>query len=110
MKTTLILATFLSTLGQLHAADDGITWLIHYDGKSLPAAPWTAIGNPDAKVEADGLRLVDGDKEFAHYRAPWKAGADDEIIVEATVKTGAIPDRSRRSPRNPYGHGAMAHR
>ena len=101
MKTTLILATFLSTLGQLHAADDGITWLIHYDGKSLPAAPWTAIGNPDAKVEADGLRLVDGDKEFAHYRAPWKAGADDEIIVEATVKTGAItgsqPKKSAKS-------------
>jgi hypothetical protein len=90
MKNTLILATLLTSLGQLHAASDGITWLLHYDGKSLPAAPWTAIGNPNAKLEADGLRLIDGDKEFAHYRAPWRPGADDEIIVEATVKVASV--------------------
>jgi hypothetical protein len=109
MKTTLILATLLIAHGQLHAADDAIHWLIQYDGKSLPAAPWTAIGNPDAKVEADGLRLVDGDKEFAHYRASWKAGADDEIIVEATVKTGAITGSQPKKPATslwPWRDGA----
>ncbi len=111
MKTTLILATFLSTLGQLHAADDAIHWLIQYDGKSLPSAPWTAIGNPNAKLKADGLRLIDGDKEFAHYRASWKAGADDEIIVEATVKTGAITGSQPKKPATslwPWRDGAPA--
>ena len=54
----LILTALLIPLGQLHADDDGITWLIEYDGKSLPAAPWTTMGKPIAKLEADGLWLT----------------------------------------------------
>jgi photosystem II stability/assembly factor-like uncharacterized protein len=85
-----MLAALLIPLGQLHADDEGITWLIEYDGKSLPAAPWTAMGKPIAKIEADGLRLSDTDGDFAHYRAPWKPGADDEIIVDVTVKVVGV--------------------
>jgi photosystem II stability/assembly factor-like uncharacterized protein len=88
--TILLLASLLLSFGPLHAADDGITWLIHYDGKALPTAPWTAIGKSNATLEPDGLRLIDADKEFAHYRAPWKAGGDDEIIVEATVRVASV--------------------
>jgi len=44
MKRPLALLTvfILAPQAALHAADAGITWLLHYDGKSLPSKPWTA--------------------------------------------------------------------
>ena len=63
-----------------------ITWQLQYDAKSLPAAPWSTVGTPKATIEAEGLRLTDDDKAFANFRATWKPGADEEIIVEAVVK------------------------
>lgn len=90
--------------------DAGITWLLNFDGKSAPAAPWVAIGQPKATVETDGLRLVDDDKEFAHYRAPWKGcDADEELIVEARVKAGAITGSQQKKPATslwPWRDGA----
>lgn len=75
----------------LHAADDdGITWLVAYDGKAVPGPAWTVTGNPKATLEADGLRLVDDSGDFGHYRATWKPGTDDEIVVEATVKVVSV--------------------
>ena len=86
------LLRILPVLGlcQFAAAADDITWLVNYDAKSLPSAPWTANGMPNATINADGLRLIDDGKEFANYRAAWKPGADDEIIVEATVKVVSV--------------------
>jgi hypothetical protein len=81
---------------RLHAED--ITWLVSYDGKALPDASWTITGAPNAKIETDGLRLIDDGKEFAHYRAAWKASPDDEIIVEATLKAGAITGSQPTKP------------
>ena len=88
MKNTLLLATLLTSLGQLHAASDGITWLLHYDGKSLPAAPWTAIGKPNAKLEDGALHLSDDAKdETAAFEAEWTGDLEGkEIVVEARVK------------------------
>lgn len=86
----LFLAALLTSLGQLYAAGEDIRWLLHYDGKALPAAPWVGVGKPNAKLEANGLRLIDADKDYAHYRAPWKPGADEEIIVEVTVKVDSV--------------------
>ena len=60
MKASLIL---LATLRLLHAADDGITWLVRYDGKSLPASPWAAIGKPNAKLAEGKLHLSDDSKD-----------------------------------------------
>jgi hypothetical protein len=60
---------FLALLGQLHA--DDINWLVNYDAKLLPSAPWSANGTPKATLEADGLRLTDDGKEFANFRAAW---------------------------------------
>lgn len=97
------LVTFLlvaETSVSIRAADD-VTWLVHYDGKSLPDAKWTAIGKPNAKVEAEGLHMVDDGAGFGSYRATWKAEPDQEIIVEARVKvngtTGAIKGKTTLS-------------
>ena len=94
----------------LHAdPDEGITWIVTYDGKSLPAAPWMAVGNPKATLEAEGLRLNDDGKEFANYRATWKAGAGDEIIVEAKIKAGTITGSQPKKPATslwPWRDGA----
>jgi photosystem II stability/assembly factor-like uncharacterized protein len=78
---------FLALLGQLHA--DDINWLVNYDAKLLPSAPWSANGTPKATLEADGLRLTDDGKEFANFRAAWNPGADDEIVVEVVAKVFA---------------------
>ncbi len=84
-----LFALFLMATGHVAAADD-ITWLVNYDAKGLPAEPWSASGQPNAKMEAGGLRLIDDGKECANYRAAWKPGEDDEIIVEATVKVTSV--------------------
>jgi hypothetical protein len=73
----------------LRAEEDEIHWLLVYDGKALPAAPWITTGTPTAAVESDGLRLSDDSAEFAHFQAPWKAGPGHEIVVEAVVKVSA---------------------
>jgi len=109
MKQTLIFAALLASLGQLHAVEEPITWLVEYDGKTLPNKTWTAVGKPNATIETDGLRLNDDGKEFAHYRAAWKAGADDEIIVEARVKAGVITGSQPKKPATslwPWRDGA----
>lgn len=76
------------------AVDDSeITWLVEFDGKTLPAGAWTAVGKPKATVERGGLRLIDDSPGFAHYRAPWKAQPGQEIVVEARLKVVSV-DRS----------------
>lgn len=103
----LLCTAFFVSVACLHA--DDITWLVNYDGKALPGAEWTAVGKPNAKLEAEGLRLIDDGKEFAHYRAAWKASPDDEIIVEATLKAGAITGSQPKKPATslwPWRDGA----
>lgn len=89
---------------QLRAADEeGIRWLVVYEGQSLPPTPaWTAHGKPDAAVAEGTLRLADMSREDSgFFRAGWRAEADTEIIVEATVRvgetTGAISKPGSRS-------------
>ncbi|WP_395740435.1 exo-alpha-sialidase [Prosthecobacter sp.] len=108
MKYILISCAAVMFSGPLGAAD-GITWLVQYDGKALPDSTWTTVGTVNAKVEAEGLRLVDDGKDFGHFRAPWKASPGDEIIVEATVKTGAITGSQAKKPATslwPWRDGA----
>ena len=82
-------------------SDAGVTWLLKYDGKALPAGPWIANRAPNATagapnatvhatVEPEGLRLVDSDAGFANYRAAFQTEPEDELIVEAIVKTAGI--------------------
>ncbi|MEN3942945.1 sialidase family protein [Prosthecobacter sp. SYSU 5D2] len=95
----------------LQAADDndGIEWLVQYDGKAVPEAPWRVIGQPKASLQEDGLLLTDDSAEFGYYRAPWKAAPGNEIIVEATVKAGAATGSQRNKPSTslwPWRDGA----
>lgn len=68
------------------AGEEGIDWLLTYDGKALPGADWTAVGSPKATVEPEGLRLVDDDAGFSYFQAPWQADPRQETVVEATVR------------------------
>jgi hypothetical protein len=83
--------------------DEGITWLVHYDGKAMPGAEWTVTGRPNATVQEGGLRILDDSKEaVGHYRATWKAGTDDEIIVEAKVRQNVMaPDPGEKRKPEP---------
>ena len=98
---TLLRILPLLGLCRLAAAADDINWLISYDAKSPPSAPWTANGTPKAALEAEGLHLTDDDAEFANYRAAWTPDAAEEIIVEAVVKvvstTGAVKGKTSAS-------------
>ncbi|MBI5397706.1 MAG: exo-alpha-sialidase [Verrucomicrobia bacterium] len=87
----LSLATLLACLAVRAADSDGITWLVQYDGKAPPAPPtWTARGNAKATVEGSALHLVDDSDQEGCFRAAWKAGPAQEIVVEACVKVGAL--------------------
>lgn len=70
------------------AGDDGVAWLVRYEAKSLPDAPWTSIGTPTARIENETLTLGDGSTEdAAYFEAPWSGDlAGCEIVVEARVK------------------------
>lgn len=105
----LITALLLTSLGQLHAADDGITWLLHYEGNTLPAAPWTTYGNPNAKLEDGALHLSDDSKDdMGAFEAEWKGDLDGkEIIVEARVKlVGMVGHRDSPTATWPQRDGA----
>ncbi len=93
MKIFTIAAALLFVLSfPLSAADDdGITWLVEYDGQSLPSdATWEKRGQLNAKITDGTLHLVDDAVEAGNYRASWKADPDQEIIVEVKVKMGAM--------------------
>ena len=89
MKRAIPLLTALVTfLGQLGAGEDGISWLVQYDGKSLPATPWATRGKPVAALGDDALNLKDDSKDdTAAFEAEWTGELEGkEIVVEARVK------------------------
>lgn len=45
---SLLLATFVG--GPVCAQDESIRWLVEYDGKTLPSAPWSPVGELKARV------------------------------------------------------------
>jgi photosystem II stability/assembly factor-like uncharacterized protein len=111
MRTLIFLIPALFTsFSSLQSADkDNITWLVQYDGKVLPEGSWNSLGKPDAKVEAEGLRLVDDSSEMGGYRAAWKPGTDEEIIVEATVKVVSVTGSQKKKTASslwPWRDGA----
>ena len=59
-------------------AQEDITWLIQYDGKSIPGPAWTALGNPVANLEDGSLRLTTAETENGSYRATWTPVPDAE--------------------------------
>lgn len=70
---TTVLLTSLTALPALHVADDAVTWIVHYDGATLPDSTWTAVGKPDPKLENGALHLVDDSTtDSGAYRAMCK--------------------------------------
>jgi len=81
----------MAAAASLFAADEDITWLVQYEGKALPAAPWVGTGELHAKIEDGALRLTDDGPGVGYYSAAWKAQPGQEIIVEAVVKVVSAP-------------------
>jgi hypothetical protein len=105
----LILSSLLLSFGQVMAADEPITWLVHYEAKSLPQEQgWKAVGELAAKAAlANGaLHLVD-DSATADgaFRAAWKPQPGTEIVVEATVRVESVAARKGRSAMWPAQQG-----
>ncbi len=91
ISVLVIACLFVFPSGSFASANDkGITWLVTYDGKDLPASEWKVLGDPNATINPEGLRLVDDSADMACFRAPWKWRSDQEIIVEAKVKVVSI--------------------
>ena len=70
--------------------DRDITWLVNYQGGSLPDSTWSAIGKVNTTTKGAALHLVDDSNQEGCFRAKWKAEPDQEIVVEARVKVGAV--------------------
>ena len=108
-KTRILCCLLLSSSFIVAADDPDVKWQVTYDGKSLPAATWSVVGTPGAKLEGGGLRVEDDGDGLGHYRAAWKAGEDDEIIVEAEVKVEATTGSQKKKPSTalwPWKDGA----
>jgi len=96
-----LLLTLLALVLPASADDQGITWLVNYDGKSEPGPDWTKVGSPKMSLTGEGLQLIDEGTDIGHFRTAWKAEPDKEIVVEATVKvlttTGSVKGKTTSS-------------
>jgi len=99
----LLSALFLAPLSALHAADSDIAWIIQCNGNSLPAAPWTALGKANAKLEGGALHLSDDSKnDMGAFEAEWTGDLDGkEIVVEARLKLVSMVGH-RNSPTSTW--------
>ncbi len=92
-----LFSSLLISFGQVKAADELITWLVHYEAKSLPQEQgWKAVGelSANAKLANGALHLVDDSaKADGAFRATWKPQPDTEIVVEATVRVESVAAR-----------------
>ena len=95
-RLLLILSAPLLSFSELRG-DEPITWLVHYEAKSLPQEQgWKAVGELAAKAKlANGaLHLVDDSaKADGAFRATWKPPPDTEIVVEATARVESVAAR-----------------
>jgi len=87
--SALLCVLFCAILPAFGADDEGIVWQLRYEGTALPDSAWTVLGEPQASIEAEGLRLVDDSDGFGHYRAAWEHEPGHEVVVEAEVKVSA---------------------
>ena len=105
-----LLATLpLSGADMQPTSDEGITWLVSYDDKALPTAPWVPLGTPVGNLEEGSLRLVDDGSSSGSYRATWSAESNCEIVVEARVKVISMTGAVRNKPSTslwPWRDGA----
>lgn len=109
MKPWIPCALFISATAAF-AADDDITWLLKYDGRSLPQAQgWTPVGDlaPGFKIVEGALRITDDSAEkMGAFRATWKPDPTAETIVEARVRVTSVKARKGGTSMWPWVDGA----
>lgn len=83
----------LASVG-LAAPDDGITWLVTYDGSGLPQQQgWVPVGSlaAGARIVDGTLKIVDDSlEEMGAFRATWKHDPSLEIVVEARLRVESV--------------------
>lgn len=90
-------------------AGDDITWLVSYDGKTLPQQQgWTPVGDlaKNARIEGGALKVVD-DKTTAMgaFRIAWTPDPAKEVVVEARVRVESVT--STKGEEGPRGMGSF---
>ena len=87
MKAILSIAFAFVGFSQPLTASD-ITWLLSYDGASLPSQPWKPVGKPLSLNENGVLTLTDDSEEqVGAWEAEWSGElSGKEIVVEARVR------------------------
>ena len=85
-----VVCAVFDSVQRARADDEGITWLIQYDGTALPDSPWERNGKPITNIDSGALHLADNSADFGNYRAAWKAAPQQEIVVEAKVKVASV--------------------
>lgn len=87
-----------SAFGQEAGTD--ITWLVTYDGKTLPQQQgWTPVGDLAAKARIEGgaLKLLDDTTTaMGAFRIAWTPDPAKEVVVEARVRVESVTaDKSK---------------
>jgi hypothetical protein len=93
-----------------NSSDADVTWLVQYDGKTLPQRQgWTALGDfaTDARIVDGALRIKDDSTSaMGCFWAPWTPDPTTEVVVEATVRVEAMGNGQRGDSMYPTLEGA----
>ncbi|MBI4664336.1 MAG: exo-alpha-sialidase [Verrucomicrobia bacterium] len=94
MKDYAAICALLAATCLGNTPEDNITWLLRYEGKSLPQEHgWKPVGKlaANARIVDGALRVADDSaEEMGAFRAAWKPQPSCEVIVEARVRVEAV--------------------
>lgn len=92
------------------AAEPPVRWLVEYTGDRLPDPQvWQRQGALPAEIAGGALRVVDDSSEDGcAFRAAFDLPADHEIVVEASVRIGAIKAWRDGTRQYPWRDGSPA--
>lgn len=95
---------------EARATELPVQWLVEYRGDRLPEPTvWTRQGSCRAEIVAGALHVADDSTEdCCAFRAPFAAGPEQEIVVEASVRIGAIKGVRGGTGQYPWPDGSPA--
>jgi len=74
--------------------EEDITWLVTYEGTSLPQEQgWSTVGSlaANARIVDGALRIIDeSSEEMGAFRMTWTPDPTKEIVVEAKVRSESV--------------------
>ena len=100
-----------ASIGRVSAqpASEDITWLVSYDGKTLPPQQgWTPVGDLAAKARMEGgaLKVLDDTTTaMGAFRIAWTPDPAKEVVVEARVRVESVT--SSKGKEGPRGMGSF---